>query len=139
MWIEKLAKHFTAELDEVQIELYADQLRNFTIHQLDTAFTRCLNECEFMPRLRDVRDRMPEDRYPADRRPFLQQKPITEIVRPYAEKIAQQLFGKRLDELDAKQTTLAFFHGNRARYKEMGIEWPSDIESDLKLSTLLKI
>ncbi len=59
-WIEKLSTHFNQPQDEEQIKIFLHALRDCSVQQVNRAFERCLNECEFMPKLSQVHDRMPE-------------------------------------------------------------------------------
>src|SRR5882757_1432775 len=65
-WMDKLGTHFNQPQDEEQINIFLHALRNCTAYQVDHAFERCMNECEFMPKLADVHKRMSDQRYPAE-------------------------------------------------------------------------
>ena len=126
-WVLLLATHFSQPQDEDQVRVFTDGLARHSDFQIDTAFQRALHECEFMPRLRDLHMRMPEEREERKITAMSLQMPMNEVVRPYAEKAAQGLFQKNLQELSGKDLAQAFFEGNRARYKDLGIDvsrWP---------------
>ena len=59
-WVALLAAHFRVELSEPEIRIYCDSLASKDKDCLNKAMQRCLNECEFMPRLKDINDRLPE-------------------------------------------------------------------------------
>lgn len=59
-WIDRLSTHFNQPQDEEQIKIFLHALRVNTVWQVNKAFERCLNECQFMPKLADVHQRMPE-------------------------------------------------------------------------------
>ena len=86
-----------------------------------------------MPKLRQVHEKMPEEReeikvwYP---KPDL---PTLDYVRPYAKVAAEQIFGTSLENLEQDPFTngpklmKAFFFGSRARAHHMGMDtstWP---------------
>jgi hypothetical protein len=69
------------ELSEPEIWIYCDSLVNFDADRLNKAMQRCLNECDFMPKLKDIQDRMPEKRaYTKDT--FI---PVSDHFEPYTE------------------------------------------------------
>lgn len=57
--------HFRQEVSEADAEIYLHALEGEDRDRVDAAFKRCLNECEFMPKIHDVRDRMPERGMPS--------------------------------------------------------------------------
>lgn len=59
-WVSLLAAHFRVELSETEIKIYCESLQNENADCLKRSMMRCLNECEFMPKLKDIRDRLPE-------------------------------------------------------------------------------
>src|SRR5260221_11385858 len=96
--VEKLAAHFKSPQDDGQIKIFVDALQNCTVYQIDTAFERCLNECEFMPKLVDVHKRMPEQRYPPENPArFVQQEPILDVIRPIAREICKSMTSREYD------------------------------------------
>lgn len=88
-WIEKLSAHFNQPQDEDQVKIFLNALRNSTIYQVDVAFERCLNECQFMPKLADVHARMPEQKNkpenPAAFRIYF--PPMVDLIRPICREI----------------------------------------------------
>jgi hypothetical protein len=100
-WLKKLSKHFGVELTEDQVEIFAHALRDATAYQVNEAFERCLNECEFMPRLAQVHARMPEQRYATENpgRFILFGRPILDMNRPIAEEICFGLTGREYSEI----------------------------------------
>lgn len=54
------AKHFRTEMDEADIAIFLHALRDVEFWRIAKAFERCLNECEFMPKLADVWAKTPE-------------------------------------------------------------------------------
>ena len=62
-WLSRLSKHFGVELDEGQLEIFLHALRANSKHQINTAFGRCLNECNFMPKLAELHQRMPDEAF----------------------------------------------------------------------------
>jgi hypothetical protein len=52
--------HFRTEIDDGQMEIYLGGLRDCDSWRIARAFERCIKECEFMPKLRDLFDKMPE-------------------------------------------------------------------------------
>jgi hypothetical protein len=117
-WLQKLSRHFNAELSEDQLEIFTHALRNNTRYQIDEAFDRCLNECQFMPKLADVHQRMPEPKYAPENpgRFVLNGPPIIDLVRD----VARELY-PNLDSLEGSELHEAFAIANRERYRRMGI------------------
>src|SRR5208283_1192001 len=83
-WIEKLSAHFNSPQEEDQIVIFLHALRNCTTYQVDVAFEKCLNECQFMPKLAEVHARMPEQRWPPENpgRFLLNDPPFLDVLRP---------------------------------------------------------
>ena len=112
------------EIDADQIQVYAEQLANLSPYQIEEASKRCLNECEFMPRIVDIRRRAPENRQPESFTGFRQRKPLLDVIRPIAEEIAQELIGKEYREIDFPREialeSYVFFCANIVRYMRMG-------------------
>lgn len=55
------ALHFRAEVTEADFEIYRRGLWEIREpERIEAAFTRCLKECEFMPKLKDVLERLPD-------------------------------------------------------------------------------
>ena len=50
-WIDRLSTHFNQPQDEEQIKIFLHAFRVNTVWQVNKAFERCLNECQFMPKL----------------------------------------------------------------------------------------
>jgi hypothetical protein len=128
--VERLSAHFKSPQDEGQIKIFVDALQNCTVYQIETAFERCLNECEFMPKLVNVRERMPEQRYPPENPGrFTQQEPILDITRRIAREICKRMTGREYDDLDTirdrQLITEVFTEAARERYRRMGIN-PDD-------------
>lgn len=127
-WLQKLSKHFGVELTEDQVEIFAHALKDSTVHQVDEAFERCLNECEFMPRLAQVHSRMPEQKYPSENPGrFVKVGPdLPDLVRPIAEEICMEFCGREYKELktfeDAKLIHDVSAAANRIRCERMGID-----------------
>lgn len=120
--VERLAQHFKSPQDEGQIKIFVDALQSKTVYQIETAFDRCLNECEFMPKLVNVRERMPEQRYPPENpgKFVVQGRPILDEIR----EIVLELYPKYwdLDPIEDKQHIHDLFaQANRERYRRMGI------------------
>lgn len=61
-WLGKLAAHFRIELQHDEIEIFLDHLVSWSDYQIAIAFDHCLTECLFFPKLKEVLDRMPEQR-----------------------------------------------------------------------------
>lgn len=124
-WLEKLTSHFGASQDEEQIEIFLHALRNSTIYQVDIAFDRCLNECQFMPKLADIHAKMPEQRYaPENPAGFvLNGPPVLDLVREVAREICPEY--NSLDATNPEQRKKIYdvcFAANRLRYERMGID-----------------
>jgi hypothetical protein len=80
-WIVLLAAHFRVEMSEAEIRIYCVSLESKDAECLSKAMQRCLSECEFMPKLKDIHDRMPEpNKYVKD--DFV---PISESFEPNPE------------------------------------------------------
>lgn len=52
--VTKCAQHFRAEVNEADFEIFIYALRDEELWRIEKAFERCLNECQFMPKLADV-------------------------------------------------------------------------------------
>jgi len=124
-WVTKLAAHFNQPQDDDQLEIFIHALRNNSLYQIRTAFDRCLNECEFMPRLAQVHAKMPADREPPGACGYvIRLRPLLELNTEIAIQIATTIIGKNYDELtdspeDDKLRFKLFFHANHARYEMM--------------------
>lgn len=129
-WVSKLAAHFNTQLDDDQINIFVHALRNSTVYQVEHAFERCLNECEFMPKLSDVHKRMSDQRYPAENPAayVLNGPPIQDLVRPFAEEAAPRLFGKPLHEIEGLQLMQCWAEGQRIRLLKLLDERPATID-----------
>jgi hypothetical protein len=88
-WVALLAAHFRVEMSEPEIQVYCDSLGNKDPQCLNKAMQRCLNECEFMPRLKDINDRMPEPQKAVEWGDFV---PVSEHVEPYTETHQSRVF-----------------------------------------------
>jgi hypothetical protein len=107
--------HFGATQDEDQIKIFVHALRSNTIYQIDQAFERCLNECQFMPRLADVHQRMPEQKWaPENPAAFvLNGSPTLDLVR----EVAREMF-PNYKQLEGKELHDAAAAANRERYRQ---------------------
>lgn len=61
-WLQKLALNYRVEIFDEEIDFFLDNLVTWTNFQIDIAFDRCMTECLFFPKLKEVLERMPEDR-----------------------------------------------------------------------------
>lgn len=96
-WLSRLSKHFGTELSEDQLEIFVNALAKNSSYQISASFERCLNECQFMPKLKEVHERMPEQREKRTSAAFVaQEPPIIDVLRPIARKLYSGY-----DELDA--------------------------------------
>lgn len=68
-------------MSEPEFRIYCDSLESRDPKCLSIAMQRCLNECEFMPKLKDINDRMPEPRK-AVKDSFI---PVSDHFEPYFE------------------------------------------------------
>ena len=59
-WTIKLSLHFGVDLNDEQLKIFTHAFRKNTRTQINVAFSRCLNECLFMPKLKEIHERMPE-------------------------------------------------------------------------------
>ena len=66
-------------MSEPEIRIYCEALSTKDQQCLTKAMQRCLNECEFMPKLKDIRDRLPEPRKPVEWGEF---QPVSEHFEP---------------------------------------------------------
>lgn len=128
--MDKLGTHFNQPQDEEQIKIFLHALRNCTAYQVDHAFERCMNECEFMPKLADVHKRMSDQRYPAENPAayVLNDPPIQDLVRPFAEEAAPRMFGKPLHEIEGRQLMQCWAEGQRIRLLKLLDERPATID-----------
>jgi len=76
---------------------------------------------------------MPEERFPEGHREYISQKPILDVIRPFADEVSRQRLKCPLEALrtveDAEKIRQAYYHGNRLRYERMGLDmrkWPKD-------------
>lgn len=58
--LAKLALHFRAEMTEPDFEIYLDGLSGYSEGRVVKGLDRCLTECEYMPRLKEIIQRIPE-------------------------------------------------------------------------------
>jgi hypothetical protein len=135
-WVEKLAAHFNQELGEEQIEIFLDALVSSSDYQIETAFERCLHESEFMPKLAEVHQKMPERREPstANGRFVATGAPITDLVRPIAQEICPRVCYRSYDSLDSIRDARLMHTVNRkaniVRYLRMGIDPAKWVQED---------
>ena len=86
------------------------------------ALDRCLDEVGFMPKMKEVKERIPEQRWPSENpgRFVQHEKPVIDEVR----EIVRDLCAK-YDELDPTKDRETihdlFAQANRERYRRMGI------------------
>jgi hypothetical protein len=134
-WIDRLSTHFNAPQEDEQIKIFLHALRNNTTYQLDIAFDRCLNECQFMPKLSEVHQRIPGERQPRGNSGgfVLNGPPTLDLIRPIVEEICKDVTGREYSSLnalvpgDARLIHDLFFQAGRIRYTRMGIntkKWP---------------
>jgi hypothetical protein len=124
-WLVKLATHFNVELDEDQIKIFTNALKSNSRYQIEAAFERCLNECEFMPKLAQVHDKMPEQRQDSGSRWefILREQPILDVIRPIAAELCKATTGRNYEDLDALLPADSllihdlFARANRIRYE----------------------
>jgi hypothetical protein len=60
--LSKQSTHFRSELNGDEVKIFIDKLAPWSDYQITAAFERCLTECMFFPKLKEVLDRMPERR-----------------------------------------------------------------------------
>lgn len=124
-WISRLSSHFNSELSDDQILIYLNALAKNGPGQINAAFERCLNECEFFPKLADVHKRMPDSESTTQSWSFVQPKPLIEVNRPFCVELSPLITGKEYDDLDVvKEAKLIFkvsFAATRLRYERMGV------------------
>ena len=122
-WIDKLSTHFGTPQDDEQIKIFIHALERNTSYQIDQAFERCLNECQFMPKLSEVHHRMPEEKWPRENpAAFVTSGPnVLDLVRPIAIEICKANTGREYEELDTIQDAplihQVFAEANRERYR----------------------
>lgn len=138
-WCEKLSAHFNFDLTEEQIEIFMEGLVKDSDYQIETAFERCLNECTFMPKLREVHEKMPERREASTTTGAYVRTgpPIADLNRPIAEKLCVLLHGRRYATIDCvtegKLIQDLFRKANFLRYITNGIDisrWMSKEDAD---------
>lgn len=98
-WLDELSTHFNAPQDEEQIGIFLHALEHCSIYQVDEAFKRCLNECEFMPKLAQVHAKMPEQKDPPGKGMFTQKTPVIDLNRPIAVEICPAMTGRSYAEI----------------------------------------
>lgn len=69
-------------MSEPEIRIYCESLGNEDKKCITKAMQRCLNECEFMPKLKEIRERMPEPEKPVTWGEFI---PISEHFEEYSD------------------------------------------------------
>lgn len=99
--------HFRQEVSEADAEIYLHALEGEDRDRVDAAFKRCLNECEFMPKIHDVRDRMPEKGTPgvSDKQANLNRG---KIVREWIEPFTSQSDVRMAEFEDGSKAALGF-------------------------------
>ena len=80
-WVTLLGAHFRVELSEQEIRIYCESLQNENPDCLKRSMMRCLNECEFMPKLKMIRDRLPE---PEKKLTWGEFVPVSETFEPFS-------------------------------------------------------
>lgn len=75
--------HFRAELTEVDYEIYLKALVGISAGRISESLVRCVRECNFMPKVKDILDRVPEEMAEA-KAPDL--KIVREWDEPYGSK-----------------------------------------------------
>jgi len=118
-WLQKLAKHFNAELDDDQFAIYTKALAQQSPYQIAEGFDRCLRECSFMPKLAEFFHRMPEQTYPPGtyRERMTKEPPIADLVRPIAEEMCRSLLGCDYASLsEPEKVRKLFAAANLVRY-----------------------
>jgi len=120
-WVAKLSAHFGAQQDDEQIKIFLHALRDNTTYQVETAFERCLNECEFMPKLHDIHQRMPLDKWPPENPGTCRyRKPTLDLIKPVAEEICEEFTGKKYAQLTAEEMKSLWNEANTIRFIRMG-------------------
>lgn len=66
-------------MSEPELRIYCDSLESKDPICVAKAMQQCLNECEFMPKLKDIHDRMPEPRKPVAVNGFV---PVSDHFEP---------------------------------------------------------
>jgi len=117
-WVNRLALHFGATLEDEQLKIFLHALKDNTTYQIEIAFDRCLNECSFMPKLAEVHERMPVEKWPRRDVGFVQQRPILDVVRDVVYEIRPDYDSMT----DPKEIAELFARANRLRYERMGID-----------------
>jgi len=122
-WLSRLSKHFGTELSEDQLEIFVKALGKSSNYQLSTAFDRCLNECQYMPRLKDVHERMPEQRERRTSAAFVSaEPPILEVLRPIARRLYSGYDGlDAMNPEDAKVIRQITGQALREYWREKGL------------------
>lgn len=104
-WVTLLAAHFRIEMSEPEIRIYCDSLESRDPGCLSKAMQRCLNECEFMPKLKDINDRMPEPKKKVVWGDFV---PVSDHFEPYTDTHQSHVWvdkdGYRRVRIEAKKT-----------------------------------
>lgn len=122
-WLEKLQTHHVKVLEQDQIDIFVDRLEHYTAYQVATALERCLDECDFMPKMPEVLQRIPEQRYPSENlgRFVLNGPPSLELIRPIMDEIDPN--NAQLDPMkDREEIYNLAAAATRERFKRMGID-----------------
>ncbi len=91
-WVQLLAAHFRTDLSEADISVYCEELQSENPDKLEIALRRCLHECnEFMPKLADIHERMPESLWTAGGKSSETEAdgtfiPVSDHLEPFTEK-----------------------------------------------------
>ncbi len=84
-WITVLDVHFNRKehLEAVEKKIYIEALRHFSADRLEAAFNACLGECKAMPKITDVKARLPYEspQRQTDEPEFV---PVKDWVEPYS-------------------------------------------------------
>jgi hypothetical protein len=88
--LTKLALHFRAEMTEPDFEIYLDGLSGYSEGRVLAGLDRCLTECEYMPRLKEIIQRIPDietsNKAPDNR------KLIRDFYEPYSRELKVHVF-----------------------------------------------
>lgn len=97
-WVQLLAAHFRTDLSEADISVYCEELQNENPDKLEIALRRCLHECkEFMPKLADIHERIPESLWTAGGKSSETQAdgsfiPVSDHLEPFTEKYDLKIY-----------------------------------------------
>jgi hypothetical protein len=57
-WMAVLAAHFRVELSEPELKIYCASLQRYEPEKIERAMQRCLEECQFIPKIHDIKTRL---------------------------------------------------------------------------------